>query len=123
MTTKITPRASFTILNKQMIQINTAERLAAKAFFGLFYEATTNCDRTQSHIINAILTSFALPVRESIAFGSYRTDRATKERGLCDKNLRQYFPVQTSHSVNKCLLLAKVKNKAIVFANDRQLLI
>ena len=36
MTTKITPRASFTILNKQMTQIGTAERLAAKAFFGLF---------------------------------------------------------------------------------------
>ena len=34
MTTKITPRASFTILNK-LIQINMAERLAAKAFFGL----------------------------------------------------------------------------------------
>ena len=33
--TKITPRASFTVLNKQMTQINTPERLAAKAFFGL----------------------------------------------------------------------------------------
>ena len=25
----------------------------------------------------------------------FRTDRATKERGLCDKNRRQYFPVQS----------------------------
>ena len=85
MTTKITPRASFTILNKQMIQINTAERLAAKAFFGLFYEVTTNCDRRQSHIINPLLTSFALSVRESIAFGFYRTDLAPSSLGLCEE--------------------------------------
>ena len=44
MTTKITIRASFTILNKQMTQINTAERLAAKAVFGLFYKVPTNCN-------------------------------------------------------------------------------
>ena len=75
-------RASFTILNKQMIQINTAERLAAKAFFGLFYEVTTNCDRTQSHIINPLLISF---VRESIAFGFYRTDLAPSSLGLYEK--------------------------------------
>ena len=25
----------------------------------------------------------------------FRTDRATKERGLCDKNRRQFFTVQT----------------------------
>ena len=43
MTTKITLRVSFIILNKQMTQINTAERLtAAKALFGLFYKVTTN---------------------------------------------------------------------------------
>ena len=29
----------------------------------------------------------------------FRTDRATKERGLvCDKNRRQYFPVQTEQT-------------------------
>ncbi len=28
----------------------------------------------------------------------YRTDRATKERGLCDKNRRQYFPIQTEQT-------------------------
>ena len=28
----------------------------------------------------------------------FRTDRATKEGGLCDKNLRQYFPVQTEQT-------------------------
>ena len=42
MTMKITPRASFTILIKQMIQINTVER-------------------------EPFLTSFARSVRESIA--------------------------------------------------------
>ena len=28
----------------------------------------------------------------------FRTDRATKERGLCDKNRREYFPVQTGQT-------------------------
>ncbi len=28
----------------------------------------------------------------------FRTDRATKERGLCDKNRREYFPVQTEQT-------------------------
>ena len=85
MTTKITPQASFIVLSKQMIQINTAERLAAKAFFGLFYEVTTNCDRTQSHIINPLLTSFALSVRESIAFGFYHTDLAPSSLSLYEE--------------------------------------
>ena len=51
----------------------------------------------QSHILNPLLTSFARSVRESIALGLgfYRTD----------ENLRQYFPVQTSHAVNKSLFL------------------
>ena len=49
MTAKITSRASFTILNKQMTQINTAERLAAKAFFVLFCKVTTNCNSTKPY--------------------------------------------------------------------------
>ena len=57
----------------------------------------------QSHIINPLLTSFARSVRESIAFGFYRTDLAPSSLGLYE-NLRQYFPVQTSHSVNKSLI-------------------
>ena len=28
----------------------------------------------------------------------FRTDRATKERGLFDKNRREYFPVQTEQT-------------------------
>ncbi len=57
----------------------------------------------QSHIINPLLTSFARSVRESIAFGFYRTDLDPSSLGLCE-NLRQYFPVQTSHSVYKSLI-------------------
>ena len=49
MATKITPRASFTIPNKQMTQINTAERLAAKAFFVLCCKVTTNCNATKPY--------------------------------------------------------------------------
>ena len=49
MTTKITPRASFAIPNIQMTQINTAERLAAKAFFVLFCKVTTNCNSTKPY--------------------------------------------------------------------------
>ena len=69
--------------------------VATKVFFFLIQ---------QSHIINPLLTSFARSVRESIALGFYRTDLAPSSLGL-HENLRQYFPVQTSHSVNKSLLL------------------
>ena len=81
MTTKITP---FTILNKQMTQINTAERLAAKAFFGLFYKVTTNCNPTKPYnksLIKLVCSS----VRESIAFGFYRTDLAPSSLVLHEK--------------------------------------
>ena len=75
MTTKIAPRASFTILNKQMTQINTAERLISSE--SVFW-SSTKVQRNeqiaiqQSHIINPLLTLFALSGRESIAFGFYR---------------------------------------------------
>ena len=49
MATKITPRASFTILKTQMTQINTTERLAAKAFLVLFCKVTTNCNLTKPY--------------------------------------------------------------------------
>ena len=39
----------------------------------------------QSHIINPLLTSFARSVRESIAFGFYRTDLAPSSLGLYEK--------------------------------------
>ncbi len=63
-------------------------------------KASTNLEKIaiqQSHIINPLLTSFARSVRESIAFGFYRTDLAPSSLGL--------FPIQTSHSVNKSLIL------------------
>ena len=77
MTTKMTLRASFTILKKQMTQINTAEPLAAEAY-GLFYKVTANCNPTKPYK-NPLLTSFARSVRGSIAFGFYRADLALSE--------------------------------------------
>ena len=72
-----------TARNRQYIRLKVA---ATKVFFGFF-----------------LLTSFARSVRESIAFGFYRTDLAPSSLGLYE-NLRQYFPVQISHSVNKSLI-------------------
>ena len=72
-------------------------------FFGFFPTKSEQTAIQQSHIINPLLTSFAWSVRESIAFGFYRTDLAPSSLGLYE-NLRQYFPVQTSHSVNKSLI-------------------
>ena len=52
MTTKITPRVGFTILNKQMTKINTP---AAKAFF-VFCTMSQQIGIQQSHITNPLLT-------------------------------------------------------------------
>ena len=68
-----------------MTQINTAERLAAKPFFGLFYKVTTNCKPTKSDTINALFTSFALSVLEIIALGFYRIDLAPSSLGVYEK--------------------------------------
>ena len=84
--------------------VYTAESCSNESVFCCFF--STKSEQTaiqQSHIINPLLTSFARSVRESIAFGFYRTDLAPSSLGLYE-NLRQYFPVQTSHSVNKSLL-------------------
>ena len=78
--------------------------VATKVFLGVFSAKSEQTAIQQSHIINPLLTSFARSVRESIVFGFYRTDLALSSLGLYE-NLRQYFPVQTSHSVNKSLLL------------------
>ena len=75
-------------------------------FFGFFTKSEQTAIQ-QSHIINPLLTSFARSVRESIAFGFYRTDLAPSSLGLYE-NLRQYFPVQTSHSVNKSLIFGSL---------------
>ena len=84
------------------VEQNSNKNSQEKVFFGLFYKVRKIAIQ-QSHIINPLLTSFARSVRESIAFGFYHTDLAPSSLGLY-KNLRQYFPVQTSHSVNKSLL-------------------
>ena len=74
MTTKITPQVSFTILNKQMTQINTAEHFtAAKAFFGLFYKVTTNCNPTKPYnksLINLVCSVYT--VKNCLRFLSHR---------------------------------------------------
>ncbi len=88
-----------TARNRQYIRLKVA---ATKVF--VFSTKSEQTAIQQSHIINPLLTSFARYVRESIAFGFYRTDLAPSSLGL-HENLRQYFPVQTSHSVNKSLIL------------------
>ena len=62
--------------------------VATKVFFVFFYNTNCSPEQTaiqQSHIINPLLTSFARSVRESIAFGFYRTDLAPSSLGLYDK--------------------------------------
>ena len=63
--------------------------LAAKAFFGLFYKVTTNCNPTKRYnksLINRVRGLYGKVLPEV-----FRTDRATKERGLCDKNRSAKF--------------------------------
>ncbi len=91
-----------TARNRQYIRLKVA---ATKV--GFFSTKSEQTAIQQSHIINPLLTSFARSVRESIAFGFYRTDLAPSSLGLYE-NLRQYFPVQTSHSVNKSLLFIDI---------------
>ncbi len=83
--------------------VYTAESCSNESVFLFFSTRSEQTAIQQSHIINPLLTSFARSVRESIAFGFYRTDLAPSSLGLYE-NLRQYFPVQTSHSVNKSLI-------------------
>ncbi len=83
--------------------VYTAESCSNESVFLFFSTKSEQTAIQQSHIINPLLTSFARSVREIIAFGFYRTDLAPSSLGLYE-NLRQYSPVQTSHSVNKSLL-------------------
>ncbi len=90
-----------TARNRQPVY--TAESCSNESVFLFFSTKSEQTAIQQSHIINPLLTSFARSVRESIAFGFYRTDLAPSSLGPYE-NLRQYFPVQTSHSVNKSLI-------------------
>ncbi len=85
----------------------TATKTAKKKRFLVFSTKSEKIAIQQSHIINPLLTSFAQSVWESIAFGFYRTDLAPSSLGPYE-NLRQYFPVQTSHSVNKSLIYSNI---------------
>ncbi len=89
--------------------VYTAESCSNESVFWFFSTKSEQTAIQQSHIINPLLTSFARSVRESIAFGFCRTDLAPSSLGLYE-NLRQYFPVQTSHSVNKSLLNTFISN-------------
>ena len=67
---------------------NTEQKItktAKKKCFLVFSTKSEQIAIQQSHIINPLLTSFARSVRESIAFGFYRTDLATSSLGLYDK--------------------------------------
>ncbi len=71
----------------------TTKNSQEKVFSGLFYKVRTNYDPTKPYNKSFINFVCSVRIRESIAFGFYL------------KNLRQCFPIQTSHSVNKSLLL------------------
>ena len=62
--------------------VYTAESCSNESVFWVFSTKSEQTAIQQSHIINPLLTSFARSVRESIAFGFYRTDLATSSLGL-----------------------------------------
>ena len=63
-------------------------------------QSAKNREENESHIMKILLTLFARPVRGTweVFFGTDVTRSVPKTSG-------RYFPVQTSHSVNKPLLL------------------
>ncbi len=71
-----------TARNRQYIRLKVAATKVFSCFFSTKSEQTAI---QQSHIINPLLTSFARSVRESIAFGFYRTDLAPSSLGLYEK--------------------------------------
>ena len=114
MSTKNTLRVSFTILEKQITQMlrfkakitpnKTATKTAKKKCFLVFSTKSEKIAIQQSHIINPLLTSFVRSVRESIAFGFYRTDLAPSSLGLYE-NLRQYF--ECLKNIKQCFRLQR----------------
>ncbi len=98
----------------------TATKTAKKKCFLVFStKSGKKCDSTKPY--NKSLINLVCSVcTGSIAFGFYRTDLAPSSLGLYE-NLRQYFPVQTSHSVNKFLIFSIISvNKSIDY-NRRKL--
>ena len=84
---------NFTILEKQMLYVSrrtdNAEqnnnKNSHKKCFLVFSTKSEQFVIQQSHIINLLLTSFARFVRQSIAFGFYRTDLAPSSLALYKK--------------------------------------
>ena len=68
--------------------VYTAESCSNESLFWFFSTKSEQTAIQQSHIINPLLTSFARSVRESIAFGFYRTVLPPSSLGLYE-NLRQ----------------------------------
>ncbi len=95
--------------------VYTAESCSNESVFWVFsYKVRTNCDPTKPY--NKSLINLVCSVcTGKFAFGFYRTDLAPSSLGLYE-NLKQYFPVQTSHSVNKSLIH---RNFMILLVNKR----
>jgi hypothetical protein len=74
-----------------------------KAKTVLAFKVRTNCDPTKPYnksLINLGLYGKVLP-------SVFIAQTSLLRRSVCTKNLRQYFPVQTSQSVNKSLVLTE----------------
>ncbi len=82
----------------------TATKTAKKKCFLVFSTNSEKIAIQQSHIINPLLTSFARSVRESIAFGFYRTDLAPSSLGLYDKPQAILSRTDQANEVNKSLI-------------------
>ncbi len=85
---------------------NTEQKItntAKKKCFLVFSTKSEQIAIQQSHIINPLLTSFARSVWEVLP-SVFLAQTSLLRRSVCTINLRQYFPVQTSHSVNKSLI-------------------
>ena len=83
---------------------NTAERLAVKEFFGHFYKVTTNCNPTKPYN-KSLINLICLVCTGKLLPSVFIAQPSLLRRSICTKNLGQYFPVQTSHLVNKSLIL------------------
>ena len=84
--------------------VYTAESCSNESVFLFFSTKSEQTAIQQSHIINPLLTSFARSVRESIAFGFYRTDLAPSSLGLYEKPQAILSRTDRANEVNKSLL-------------------
>ncbi len=96
-------------VNCQKPPVYTAESCSNESLFWVFlYKVRTNCDPTKPY--NKSLINFVCSVctgKYCLRFLSHTRPRSFVARSV-RKPLRQYFPVQTSHSVNKSLILLTI---------------